>query len=135
MRVGSRSGGNLALTALVRAPAPWQPFSSWQTRLAAGYVRYGLGAAFVLPAELPTDYQHLKRAFRSMTWRRAVVRLLSTITRGIALPDAATGFAIDSFVDQDHNSHTDVPTFGRQVATIVFGSIVRRGAHRHLPFH
>ena len=58
VRVGSRPGGNLALAALVRAPAPWQPFSSRQTHLAAGYVRYGLGGAFVLPAELPAGYFH-----------------------------------------------------------------------------
>lgn len=58
MRVGGRSGGNLAAAALVRMPSPWQPFGDWQSRLEAGCVRYGLGGAYVLPDKLPAGYLH-----------------------------------------------------------------------------
>lgn len=56
--IGSRPGRNTAAAVLLRLPSPWQPVQSWPARLTAGYVRYGLGGAYVMPSELPTGYFH-----------------------------------------------------------------------------
>ena len=56
--LGDRPGRNFALAAVLQVPSPWQPSQSWPARISAGYVRYGLGGAYVLPSELPTGYFH-----------------------------------------------------------------------------
>lgn len=56
--IGSRPGRNIAAAVLLRLPSPWQPVASWPARLTAGYVRYGLGGAYVMPSELPAGYFH-----------------------------------------------------------------------------
>jgi hypothetical protein len=56
--LGDRPGRNLAAAALLRVRSPWQPSRSWPAHISAGYVRFGLGGAYVLPSELPMGYFH-----------------------------------------------------------------------------
>jgi hypothetical protein len=56
--IGSRPGRNVAAAVVLRLTSPWQPLQSWPARLTAGYVRYGLGGAYVMPSELPAGYFH-----------------------------------------------------------------------------
>jgi hypothetical protein len=55
MRIGDRRGSNLAASATIRWAIPREPLPGWQSRIAAGYVRYGFGGAMVTPAELPPN--------------------------------------------------------------------------------
>lgn len=112
--VGDRPGRNLALAAVLQVASPWQPSQGWPARISAGYVRYGLGGAYVLPSEIPAGYFHsepssfadgerlmlLGNGFRMGVEARHSIGSRTALTFGIAGDVVHFGSATYQHVDQ-----------------------------------